>query len=143
VVTGPGWIYESPAYYAHQMYARAAGSYPLRLERTSQLPWHLQEPDLSASLSADGKKLWIYAVNSTLDPLVRNFQLQGFLAQIAGGVVYTLEDHAHAGTSEVMNSRDDRERISLRSGPAALRGTNFQFTFPPLTVTLLELSLNK
>ena len=80
VVTGPGWIYESPAYYAQEMYARAAGAYPLRLERSSKLPWHLQEPDLSASLSADGKKLRIYAVNSTLDPLPRKFptgRLQG------------------------------------------------------------------
>jgi alpha-N-arabinofuranosidase len=143
LVTGPGWVYESPAYYAQEMYARAAGLYPLRLERTSKLAWHLQEPDLSASVSADGKKLWIYAVNSTLDPLVRSFQLQGFQAGIAGGMVYTLEDQAHAMTSEVMNTRDDPQRVSFRSRPAGLRGTRFEFTFSPLTVTLLELSLNK
>ena len=112
---------------------RAAGAYPLRLERSSQLAWHLQEPDLSASVSADGKKLRIYAVNSTLDPLPRNFQLEGFKAGVAGGAVLTLEDHAHAGTSEVMNSRDNPQRVSLRSQPAELRGTRFEFTFSPLT----------
>jgi alpha-N-arabinofuranosidase len=143
VVTGPGWIYQAPAYYAHEMYARAAGSFPIRVERTSGLPWHLQEPDLSASVSADGKKLWIYAVNSTLDPLVRNFDLQSFRAEIAGGTVYTLEDRDDAGTSEVMNSRDDPQRISLQSRPAGLHGTKFDFSFSPLTVTLLELSLSK
>jgi alpha-N-arabinofuranosidase len=141
LVTGPGWIYKSPAYYAQQMYARAAGAYPLRVERSSKLAWHLQEPDLSASISADGKKLRIYAVNSTLDPLPRNFQLEGFNTVVAGGTVITLEDHAHAGTSEVMNSRDDHERISLVSRPAELRGTRFEYTFGPLTITLLELDL--
>jgi alpha-N-arabinofuranosidase len=141
VVTGPGWIYESPAYYAQEMYARAAGDYPLRLERSSRLAWHLQEPDLSASISADGKKLLIYAANSTLDSLPRSFQLEGFKTGSVGGTILTLEDHAHAGTSEVMNSRDDPQRISLSSRPTAIRGTQFEFTFPPLTVTLLELEL--
>ena len=141
IETGPGWIYESPAYYAQELYGRAAGSYPLRLERSSQLAWNLQEPDLSASVSADGKKLRIYAVNSTVDPLPRNFQLEGFKEKVAGGTVFTLEDHAHAGTAEVMNSRDDPQRISLRSQPAEINGEQFEFTFPPLTVTLLELEL--
>jgi alpha-L-arabinofuranosidase len=141
IETGPGWIYESPAYYAQELYGRAAGSYPLRLERSSQLAWNLQEPDLSASVSADGKKLRIYAVNSTVDPLPRNFQLEGFKAKVAGGTVFTLEDHAHAGTAEVMNSRDDPQRISLKSQPAELNGERFEFTFPALTVTLLELVL--
>ena len=141
VQTGPGWIYEAPAYYAQEMYGRAAGAYPLRLERSSKLPWHLQEPDLSASISADGKKLWIYAVNSTLNPLPRTFQLNGFKAGVAGGAIVTLEDHAHAGTSEVMNSRDDPQRVSLISRSAELHGRKFDFTFSPLTITLLELDL--
>jgi alpha-N-arabinofuranosidase len=141
VQTGPGWIYESPAYYAQEIYGRAAGAYPLRLERSSKLPWHLQEPDLTASVSADGKKLRIYAVNSTLDPLARGFQLDGFKVGVAGGTIVTIEDHAHAGTSEVMNSRDNPERVSLTSRPAELHGTKFTFTFSPLAITLLELDL--
>jgi alpha-N-arabinofuranosidase len=141
LLTGPGWIYESPAYYAQELYARAAGSYPVRLERSSPLAWNLQEPDLNASVSADGKKLWIYAVNSTSDLLSRNFELEGFAGKATGGTVFTLEDHAHAGTAEVMNSRDDPKRVSLRSGPVRLSGTQFKFTFPPFSVTLLELEL--
>jgi len=141
VMTGPGWIYEAPAYYAQELYGRAAGSYPLRIERSSQIAWNLQEPDLSVSVSADGTKLRIYAVNATADPHPRTFHLQGFNRSVAGGTVLTLEDHAHAGTAEVMNSRDNPERISLRSQPARLSGTQFEFTFPPLTVTLLELEL--
>jgi alpha-N-arabinofuranosidase len=141
LVTGPGWIYESPAYYAQEMYARAAGSYPLHVERTSQLSWLLQPPDLAASVSADGKKLRIYAVNSTAEPLRRTFQLDGFNSGAASGRVLTLEDHVHAGTSEVMNSRDDPQRISLTSRNMEVHGKRFEFTFAPLTVTLLELDL--
>lgn len=141
LVTGPGWMYESPAYYAQEMYARAAGSYPLRVERTSQLSWQLQQPDLTASVSADGKKLRIYAVNSTAQPLRQSFQLDGFKTGAAGGTVLTLDDHAHAGTSEVMNSRDDPQRISLTLRSMEVHGKRFEFTFAPLTVTLLELDL--
>jgi alpha-N-arabinofuranosidase len=141
VQTGPGWIYESPAYYAQEMYSRAAGAYPLRIERASQIPWQLQMPDLSASVSADGKKLRIYAVNSTLEPLRQSFKLDGFMAVAAGGTILTLADHAHAGTSEVMNSRDDPHRISLSSRPTEIHGARFEYTFSPLTITLLELDL--
>jgi hypothetical protein len=72
---------------------------------------------------------------------MRSIQLEGFKGKVAGGTVLTLEDHAHAGTSEVMNSRDNPQRISLHSQRAELGGTKFEFTFPPLTVTLLELEL--
>ena len=45
------------------------------------------------------------------------------------------------GTSEVMNSLDSPQRSSLRSRPAKLCGTQFEFTFIPLTITSLELKL--
>jgi len=142
VVTGPGWIYESPAYYAQELYARAAGAYPLRLERSSKSAWQLQEPDLSASLSPDGKTLRVYAINSTPTPLVTRFNLQDFETSVIGGTIYTLEDHQHSGTSEVMNSRDDPQRVSITSRRADIKENQFEVKFQPLTVTLLELRLS-
>ncbi|MGO9274565.1 MAG: alpha-L-arabinofuranosidase C-terminal domain-containing protein [Terriglobia bacterium] len=141
VVTGLGWIYESPAYYAQELYAHAAGGYPLRLERSSQSAWELQEPDLSASLSPDGRTLRVYAINSTPTPLITHFNLQGFQAAVTDGTIYVLEDHEHGGTSEVMNSRDDPQRISITPRPAEIKGHDLEFKFQPLTVTLLELRL--
>ena len=141
LVTGPGWIYRSPAYYAQAMYARAGGAYPVRVERSSKLAWPLQEPDLAASLSADGKILRVYAVNSTLESLVSRFHLEGFQGGVSAGAVCTLADREQATTSEVMNSRDDPARISTTSAPAQGRGNEFQIIFKPLTVTLLELNL--
>jgi alpha-L-arabinofuranosidase len=142
IITGPGWIYESPAYYAQELYARAAGDYPLRTERSSKSAWQLQEPDLSANLSPDGKTLRVYAINSTPTPLITHFSLQGFEAVVAGGTVYALEDHQHGGTSEVMNSRDDPQRISIASRPANIRENEFDFKFQPFSLTLLELRLS-
>ena len=143
VLTGPGWIYESPAYYAQQLYARAAGTYPVRVERFSPLAWQLREPDLSACLSSDGKTLLIYAVNSTLQAMSTRFHLQGFQAPVGGGKVYTLEDREHAMTSEVMNSRDESKRISWIARQAGIAGSEFEFSFQPLTLTLLQLELRK
>jgi alpha-N-arabinofuranosidase len=143
VLTGPGWIYESPAFYAQELYARAAGSYPVRVDRASQLAWQFREPDLSATLSPDGKTLRIYAVNSTLEAVSTTIHLDGFQASVRGGTVHTLEDREHVMTSEVMNSRDDRERISLRTRQAEISGSQVDFSFQPLTVTLLELTLGK
>lgn len=143
VVTGPGWIYESPAYYAQKIYARAAGSYPLAVERSSSESWPAQQPDISASLSADGTRLRIYSVNSTAQPLTIRFHLQGFASAVEGGSVLTLEDREQGQTPEVMNSRDDPERVSTVSQPAALGGGTFEFQFKQFTVTLLELKVGK
>jgi hypothetical protein len=40
-----------------------------------------------------------------------------------------------------MNSRDNSQRVSLKTIPAHFSGSNFEFSFEPLTVTLLELHL--
>jgi hypothetical protein len=60
---------------------------------------------------------------------------------VTGGTMTTLEDHLYAGTSEIMNSRDDPQRISLSSRPADVHRKQFELTFKPLTVTLLDLDL--
>ena len=52
---GPGWLYLTPAYYSQGLYQRAAGSFPLKIERSNSLSFYLQEPDLDATLSSDGR----------------------------------------------------------------------------------------
>ena len=141
VVTGPGWIYESPAYYAQKLYAGAAGSYPLVVERSSAEVWPKQQPDISVSLSEDGTRLRIYSVNSTPQARPVRFRLRDFDRVLAGGSVYTLEDREHGETPEVMNSRDDPERVSLSTEAAPVRGAAFEVSFRPFTLTLLELNL--
>jgi hypothetical protein len=141
LLPGPGWLYLAPTYYSQKMYTRSAGSYPLRIERTTSLPWYLEEPDLSVTLSEDGKALRIYGVNSTAETKQLRFHLADFSAGVKGGTAYVLKDRDAAGTPEVMNSRDDPQRIAPITSPAALGGRDFDYAFEPFTVTLLELEL--
>jgi len=141
LLPGPGWLYLSPTYDSQKLYTRAAGSYTLRIERATSLPWYLQEPDLSATLSEDGKTLRIYSVNSTAESRPLVFHLVDFPTSVTGGRAYTLRDRDAAGTPEVMNSRDDPERICPIQSPVAAAGTDFDYSFAPFTVTLLELEV--
>ena len=138
---GPGWLYLTPTYYAQQLYQRSAGTYPLRVERSSALPWNLQEPDLSATISEDGKTLRIYGINSTGQPRPLHFRLDGFSSALGGGQAYVVADRERALDSEVMNIRDDPERIKTVSSAVGGRGGEFDYTFDPYSVTLLELEL--
>src|ERR1700722_1645717 len=140
IVTGPGWLYRSPTYYTEQLYSRAAGSYPLRLERDGGLAWHMAEPDLSATVSADGKVLRIYGVNSTGGSIPVRFHLMDYSAasEVTG---YVLQDRENRGDSEAMNTPYDRDRVSVATKPGSATGSEPQFVYEPYTVTLLELKL--
>ncbi|MBI3667722.1 MAG: hypothetical protein HY236_16080 [Acidobacteria bacterium] len=140
IMTGPGWLYFSPTYYAQQLYGKAAGSYPLRVERPGDLPWRLEEPDLSATISADGKTLRIYGVNSTASAARLRFRFVNF-PPAASGSAYTLKDRDGQHTSEVMNTPEYRDRIRVEIRPAQMRGDTLEFAFEPYTLTLLELKL--
>jgi len=143
ILPGPGWLYLSPTYYSQRLYTRSAGSYPLRVERAGSLPWYVQEPDLSVTLSEDGKTLRIYAVNSTAESRQLRFHLVDFPAGVKGGTAFVLKDRDAAGTPEVMNSRDEPDRISSGASPVTVAGQEFDYAFAPFTVTLLELELGE
>jgi alpha-N-arabinofuranosidase len=141
IVTGPGWMYRAPTYYAEELYGHAAGSYPLNVERASGLPWQLQQPDVSAALSADGRLLRIYAVNSTAAPLRPTIALADAGQSVAGAKAFVLKNREGPPNTEAMNSASGREAVSVetRSFPAA--GSRFAFTFEPYSLTLLEIRL--
>ena len=141
IQTGPGWMYLAPTYYAQQLYQRAARTFPVRIERGSQAPWNELQPDLSATVSEDGKTLRIYAVNATPDPLEARFQLVGFAGKPAKATAHVLKDRAESLCPEVMNSRDDPNRITTEQRPLETPADTMQATLQPLSLTLLEISL--
>lgn len=148
ILTGPGWLYCAPTYYAQQLYARAAGSHPLRIERHAGtaglgLPWNLEEPDLSAALSADGRTLRVYGVNSTATELRLRTRLAGFAETVTSGTAQVLRDSESSPTAEVLNSRDDPLRVRLFSEPAVVTGSDFVLRFAAFSVTLYEFRLGK
>lgn len=146
IQTGPGWLYLAPTYYAQQLYARAAGAYPARIqvlpkETAQPIPRELEEPDLSALISADGRKLYLYTVNSTGRTLTTRTRLPFDGSSAVGGVRYALTDSRHGLTPEVFNTRDDPTRVRLSQRP--LRGCRAvcDLVFDPFSVTLHEFDL--
>ncbi len=139
---GPGWLYFTPTYYSQGLYQRAAGSFPLKIERTDPLSFYLQEPDLDATLSADGKTLRIYAVNSTGEARKVKFHLNPELGSVRTGQDFVLGDSEPNADSEAMNSRDEPNRVGVKTQKANVSGPTFEYGFAPFTVTLLELELH-
>jgi len=137
---GAGWLYRSPTYHSQALYQRAAGSFALTIERSNTLAPRLREPDLSATLSADGKVLRIYAVNSTSGTRRTKINLSS-IGEVTDGQVFVLGDRERSGDSEAMNSHDDPDRVAVSIRKANVRGKEFECSFEPFTVTLFELKL--
>jgi alpha-N-arabinofuranosidase len=147
ILTGPGWLYVAPTYHAQWLYARAAGSYPVRIERRVNeagvnLPWNLEEPDLSAALSADGRVLRIFGVNPAERRLALKARLAGFGSGASKGSVHVLRDSERSASPEVLNSRDEPERVKVFSAPVSVKGSEFPLGFEPFSVTLFELNVS-
>ncbi len=138
---GPGSLYKIPDYYAQSLFQRAAGSFPLHVERSSPLSFYLREPDLDATLSPDGKTLRIYGVNSTAEVRKVKFALAAHLGSIQGADVSTLTDKNAVPDTEAMNTPDDQRRVAIQNRKLTVTGRDFEYGFAPFSVTLLELQL--
>jgi alpha-L-arabinofuranosidase len=138
---GPGTLYFTPTYFSQNLYQHAAGAIPLKIEQEKSLPLYLREPDLDASLSRDGKKLRIYAVNSTREMRSVEFHLDPQVGSVSSGQVFILKDSDVEVDSEAMNSRDDPNRVHVFSQSAQIHGSAFEWKYSPFSLTLLELNL--
>jgi alpha-N-arabinofuranosidase len=140
---GPGWLVLTPVYYTQSFYQRAAGSFPLEVTRTNPLTGYLQEPDLSATLSPDGKTLRLYSVNSTPAERHVHFELDTALGEARSLKRFLVTDTAEIADPEAMNTRDSPGRVTLFTGTAPATGNSFPADFPPFSITLLEVELTK
>jgi alpha-L-arabinofuranosidase len=138
---GPGYLYMIPSYSTQILYQRAAGSYPLQVNRSSPLAFYLREPDLDATLSPDGKTLRIYGVNSTAQEHRVSFSLPRSLGGVQSAEELVVGDRHAVPDSEAMNLPDDPNRIFTQTKKIAVSRNGFEFGFKPFSVTLLELHL--
>jgi alpha-N-arabinofuranosidase len=127
-------IYTTPTYYAQRLYATLAGVIPLRLE--SEIPANFA-PDMSATLSADGRTLTLFAVNESLDEADREMDLSAF-GKPGEAQVWTLTDRERFGSPDVTNSFDHPTRISPVQTAFHAPGPRFTYKFPPLSLTVLR-----
>ncbi len=71
-------LYKTPTYYAQMLYATMAGDRPLKID--SAMPV-LSVPDLSATLSTDGKSVVLMAINDRLEAIARPLDFSAFGAK--------------------------------------------------------------
>jgi alpha-L-arabinofuranosidase len=131
-------LYKTPTYYAQQLYATLAGTRPLRID--SPLPPNTM-PDLSATLSAAGDVLTVFAVNQTLSEITRPMDLSAFGNQGREATVWTLTDTRRAGEPDVTNSFAEPERIVPVQSKLRSKGARFDARFPALALTVMQWQL--
>jgi len=133
-------LYKTPTYYAQQLYATLGGNRPLRVD--SPLPARLK-PDVSATLSADGTTLTLFAVNAGLKDVTRPVDLTAFGAAGQEVEAWVLADRKKAGEPDVTNSFGEPERVAPSLSRFPVKSGRFDYRFPPLSLTVLRWKVGK
>ena len=133
-------LYKTPTYYAQQLYATQAGNRSLRID--SPLPANLK-PDVSATLSADGKTVTLFAINTGLSDVTRPVDLTAFGDAAQEVEVWTLTDKKKTGEPDVTNSFGDPERVAPVASRFKAASGRFDYRFPALSLTVLRWKVAK
>ena len=100
-------------------------------------------PDVSATLSADGDAVVVFAVNQTLEEQRRPLDFSAFGGGNREVEVWTLADRDRAGEPDVTNGFADPERVSVARARFAAAAPRFEYRFPALSLTALRWRLGK
>jgi alpha-N-arabinofuranosidase len=131
-------LYKTPTYYAQHLYATRAGNRPLRIKSSL-----LVKPDVSATLSSDGKEVILFAVNSGPSDVTRPVDLSAFGKAGQEVEVWTLADQKKAGEPDVTNSFAEPERVTARATRHQTASGRFDYRFPALSLTVLRWRVQK
>jgi alpha-N-arabinofuranosidase len=128
-------LYKTPTYYAQQLYAARAGTRPLKIESTAPVR---AAPDVSATLSDDGRVVTLFAVNATLDEIVRPLDFTAFGEHGQEVSVWTLTDRKKAGEPDATNGFAEPERVAPATSTFRADGPRFDYRFPALSLTVMQ-----
>jgi len=128
-------LYKTPTYYMQQLYATLAGDRPLKLQPAFSVD---AVPDCSATLSADGKTVTLFAVNPTTVHLLKRIDLSAFGTTAPELTVWTLADTQHAGEPDVPNSLAEPERVVPTRTTVHAAPGRFDYRFPALSLSVLQ-----
>ena len=135
IQTNRAGLFLAPTYYAQHLYANLGGTRPLKID--SDLPSDVS-PDVSATLSEDGKWLTVFAVNESSSSVQRHMDLSAFSDGGQEAEIWTLGDTKHAGEPDAFNSFVEPERISVTKSKFKTDQAIFNFAFPPLSLTVIR-----
>ena len=138
IQTSRSGLYLTPTYWAQSLYSNLAGSRPMKVE--SNLPIDLA-PDISSTLSADGKDLTVFFVNQSLSEQKRNLDFSQLNGQSQSLMVWTLADRNRAGEPDATNSFQDPTRIEPNGGMVQAEAGRLTYTFPALSLTVIRCRL--
>lgn len=133
-------LYKTPTYYAQQLYSTLAGNKALRIDST--LPVNAV-PDVSATLSANGDAVTIFAVNLGPKDVSRPIDLSAFGGEGREAEVWTLADTKKAGEPDVTNSFESPDRIVVVESKHKAAGTRFSYNFPAYSLTVVRWRLKR
>lgn len=129
-------LYQTPTSFMQQLYATVAGARPLKV--TPAFSPDVQ-PDVSATLSANGQRVTVLAVNSGMEDLDRVIDLSAFGSAARDVKVWTIADRDNGGEPDVTNSFGDPARVRtvaslLHSG----LGMQLHYRFARLSITCFQ-----
>lgn len=124
-------LYMTPTYYAQKLYANYAGTRPMRIDPPAPLKEGL---DISATLSESDDTLTLFVVNDSMVAIDRHFDLPGAWKDAQ---VWTLADTQNTGEPDATNSFDDPKRIVPVQSTLRVRGSQVDYSFRPLSLTVL------
>ncbi len=132
-------LYETPTYYAQQLYATLAGTKALRVE--SKLAGGAPL-DLSATMSADGRTIALFAVNDRREDCASSLDLSAFYStsHTAAIAATILTDVDRAGEPDVTNGFDRPTRVAPVTSAVAVHEGRASFTFPALSLCVLRIA---
>ncbi|HEV8604931.1 MAG TPA: alpha-L-arabinofuranosidase C-terminal domain-containing protein [Tepidisphaeraceae bacterium] len=128
LLTENGKLIRTPTYHVYDLYKNHQGARSIRIESAS---------DLSTSASLKNTTLTLTVVNSKIaEPAETQINLHGSSAILIRQTILTDPDiHAHNTFTEPTRLIPSDPRV------LPLRGHSFPFTFPPQSLTRLEMSL--
>jgi alpha-N-arabinofuranosidase len=130
-------LYGTPAYYVSRLYALHGGAHPLELGAATPL----LGLDVSANLSADGKRLSLCVLNPEKEPATKTVDLTALGKVAPTARVWTIADADDGRDPEATNSFARPERIATRATTLSNAGRRFSYRFPAYSVTVMELGI--
>jgi len=139
IQTNNATLYKTPTYYAEQLYSHHAGTHPLKVE----LDGDLMQDEVSATLSRNGKTVVLFVVNAMRLERKVTIDLSEFGPMEKKLSIWTLMDTQKAGERDVANSFYEPERVRPVTSTISIKRPKFNYTFPPLTLTVLKCRIRR
>ncbi len=128
-------LYKTPTYYAQQLYATLAGNKSLRIE--SAIPVGMA-PDVSATLSANGDVVTLFAVNMLPHDMIRPIDFSAFGGERQEASIWTLADTKRAGEPDITNNFSRPERVIPVESKHLADAAKFDYRFPAYSLTVIQ-----